>query len=79
MDEGEWGGEVGGNGVALTEVARDGGEVAAEGGNGGGAGRRVGGGASGVSGEAVHAVLEGSGEGVELIGLARFASEVHGL
>ena len=35
---GDHGGELGGDGVALAEVAGDGGEVAAEGRGGGGAG-----------------------------------------
>ena len=64
MDEGAGGGEVGGNGVALAEMAGGGGEVEAESGGGGRSGGEDGDRAGGISGEAVHAVLEGFGEGV---------------
>ena len=64
MGEAGGGGEIGGDGVALAEVAGDGGEVEAEGGGGGRAGGGDGDRAEGISGEEVHAVLEGFGEGV---------------
>jgi len=67
---GEAGGgeEVGGDGVALAEVAGNGGEVEAEGGSGGRAGGGDGDRAGEISCEEVHAVLEGFGEGVGVVG-----------
>ena len=59
-------GEVSGDRVAFAEVAGDGGAVEAKGGGGGGEGRGDGDGTGGVSGKAVHTVLERSGERVEL-------------
>ena len=79
MDEGTGSGEVSGNGVALAKMAGGVGPVAGEGGGGGCTGGRDGGCAEWIFGEAVYAVLEGPGEGVELIELARFASQVYGL
>ena len=66
MDEAVGGGEVGGDRVAFAEMAGDDGEVEAESGGGGCAGGGDGDGDGGVSGEEVHAVLEGFGEGVVL-------------
>jgi len=66
LDGAGGGGEVGRYGVALAEVAGEGREIEAEGRGGGGAGGGDGDGVGGVSGEAVHAVLERSGEGVVL-------------
>ena len=67
MGEAGGGGEVGGDGVALAEMAGDGGEVEAEGGSGGRAGGGDGDRARGISREEVHAVLEGFGEGVGVV------------
>jgi len=79
MGEAGWGGEVGGDRVALAELAGDGGEVEAESGSGG----RAGGGdserAGGISGEEIHAVLERFGEGVELGGYLILLAEIVGL
>lgn len=79
MDEGAGGGEVGGNGVALAKMAGWAGPVAGEGGGGGCTSGRDGDCAKWIFGEEVYAVLEGSGQGVELTELARFASQVYGL
>jgi len=79
VDEGAGSGEVGGNGVALAKMAGGVGPVAGEGGGGGCTSGRYGGRAKWIFGEEVYAVLEGSGEGVELIEQARFASQVYGL
>jgi len=79
VDEGTGSGEVGGNGVALAKMAGGAGPVAREGGGGGCASGGDGGGAKWIFGEEIYAVLEGLGEGVELIEQARFASQVYGL
>ena len=68
MGEAGGGGKVGRDGVALTEVAGDGREVEEEDRGVGRAGGGDGDGTGGISGEEVHAVLEGFGEGVELGG-----------
>ena len=58
LDGAGGGGEVGGDRVALTEVAGDGGEIEGESRGGGRAGGGDGDRSGGISGEAVHAVLE---------------------
>ena len=66
MDEGAGSGEVGGNGVALAKMAGGVGPVAGAGGGGGCTGGRDGGCAEWIFGDAVYAVLEGFGEGVDV-------------
>ena len=68
MGEAGGGGEVGRYGVALAKVAGYGGEVEAKDRGGGRAGGGDGDGTGGISGEEVHAVLEGFGEGVGVVG-----------
>ena len=68
MGEAGGGGEVGGDSITLAEMAGGGGKVETESGGGGCAGGGDGDRARGISGEAVHAVLEGFGEGVGVVG-----------
>jgi len=77
---GEAGGgrDGGGDSIALAEMAGGGGKVETESGGGGCAGGGDGDRAGGVSGEAVHAVLERSREGVGLRGKRREVEGVRG-